>query len=1181
MNKIMQTRRKKTLSYLLAVMMSFSIFGGFLSTTNVKAATSNTGKITFKIQSGGTYDGMPVFDGVPEHMNAYIDALFTYTGLEGPAVYATGNRDVYTLVNPPDAKNKGKKIPGALSAADNVQGVSTDFPSMLAMGQSWNKDLLHKIGDVMGEEKVYTLSSQQGVANTHSATAVPGTSTSPTVAFTAVTDMRVNPLNGRFDENFGEDQYLVGTMADKLATGLSGIDKPASNNGFWQRAVVGTKHYGVYTAEWYREKGSNSASARSILEYQIQGAEKGLNSGSISGVMNSFGRTNGIPNIINPYQFYTSKNSKYGVYSSPDFGADSNLTGDAPFPGSPKSKIFSNEYDDNYAVDRTHATVLQVLSTSNAGRPMGSNAADVTDLVAAVNNGMYGITAKDLIEAAKPHLIALIRTGIFNEGAVDAKGRYLEQNYPFSSFTRENAAAVSNYKVAAHQEVEKAAARESIVLLKNNGKTLPLNKDAKLNISGIYANARFRTQYSTSSTPSAKEVTDAGFTPLQGILDTVTNKDNVTYQSGNAVVGIQAVGSKKFMTAPASGGVVAGNYDNAKTLTPEQLFNVYDWSQNGYSLQAQSNGKWLKYATTSPEPFPFGSTKMDAAVSNTDTTKLAVDTNNWDHVSEMFGSTTSTPPLFRIVNNSDGTKALTTFATSMGGFPTDLYASNLIHVDQTGQFVPSAKAIGNAETLAKLDDCQKFNIKTVKDTAADAGQWASGDSKYAVVFVGANVKHVASEGKDRETLRMGESDYKLAHKVAAEFHKAGKKTVVVVETNFPVIMDELQNDANIDAIVYQPYGGQYDGKALAEVLFGDVCPTGRLTSTWYKSMDALPNISKYSLPEGSSMKLSDIDPAFTKDMTNADPIEAKLTYQYTNAGVTYPFGYGLSYSSFKYSGFSAPKQNDGKTPFTVSVDVKNTGSKETSEVVQLYISNNASAYGDAAPKKKLVAFDKVDIAPGKTKKVALTVNPDDFRIWDVNRGEFIVESGNYDLMVGSSSSQTAYSAKVTVAGKAVGDLDPESSFNVFDHSYDTSNVVYNEVSKVNTAEGLKEGRLVGGYYSVTSKGSQAYAAIPNVILMDNLTSITSKVASNAGGGTISLCVDSPTAAPFATITVPASKATTSVVDGLENGAKATELAYVEANAKINGSITGKHTIYVVFNAADLRIDSLKFNKTAK
>lgn len=1136
-----------------ATLVGLTVITSSFSPVSEAAQSNGKGEdsLVFKTQVGGVFDGMPLFDGNPEHLDAYVDEYFEYTGLEGPAVYATGSRNHYTLQQ---GENKGKVIPGALSAANDGQGVSTDFPALVGMGQTWNKQLISDIGRVIGNEKISTLKVKQGESNLHPAGWGNDPNASKTVAFTVISDLRINPLTGRFDEGFTEDPYLGSIMVDNMAAGLGGTDLPQSDDGFWMRAAVGNRHFSVYHSQWFRQNAENSASARSVYEYHTKSSLKAFKTGSVSGVMTSFGATNGVPNMISPYQTYANNISKYGVYSSPDFNADARVF---------EEGSFGNGYDTKYAKDRTHATVLMLLADANAGRPMPSaqNAkTDVLALVDAVEKGLYGITKEDLIDAARPHVNQMVRVGIFNE--VDENG--FPKNYPFVKDAGDVAESKVNFSSTEHQEVAKKAAEESIVLLKNDG-VLPLNKNKKAAISGIYADARFKTTYSVAVTPN---IENSGLSPLSAILKEI-GKEKVSYTTGNPVIGLTSKLNGKAVSAgdATDGGQLVTTNNELDAENNAQLFEVYDWGQEGQSLLSLYNNRWI----TSPGD-------GNAGIENTDDTILNLTSNDWDGHQIESGDTSTIPPRLRMEDNSDKTVSIVTngYLAGFGGSFVNWYYANgrFVSTNDAGNLVTTTNKLTNEENASNRGSNVKFDKKIVKGVGEDAAARAIEDD-YAVVFVGAIPRHSAGEGNDRSSLDMGKNDYELVEKVSASFAEQGKKTVVVVKSSFPVGMEKIEKNPNVSAIVYQPYAGQYDSHALADVLFGDSTPTGRLASTWYKDLTAFPTLNKYSIPEGqTAVKLEDVDPRFKVDMTNADPIESKLTYMYADTPVTYEFGYGLSYSKFKYSDFKVPTKVDYKKPFNVTVNVKNTGQIETSEVVQLYIKNNDSAYGETAPKKQLVGFEKVQIAPGEIKKVTLTVDPETFNVWDVNKGDFIVEEGRYTLMIGTSSEDIKEEKTVKVDGQSIKMLN-NNTINVFDHSFASNEVIYQEVSKSRTATNLKEEKIVGGYHAVRSKQAGAWVALPKVNI-SSAKEVTARVATNVKGGKISLHAGSPESEAIAVLDVPKTDPTSYQIENTE--VEVNELGYVDVTADLTKRATGVNDLYVVFHDADLRIDSLTWSK---
>ncbi len=1156
------SKRIICLALVLSVLFSLSMSGTW------QAAAAD---ITFNTLGSGRYyePSMPMFDGNPDHLDAYLDAYLDWAGLEGACLYATGIRDAYRLTQ---GARVGWILPGGLAAADNVQGISTDFPALVGLGQTWNKDLVRQIGDVMGTEKMATLLGElTSSRNNHNGRLYDGSGNVPysrTIAFSVVHDLRINPLSGRIDESFAEDPVLAGSLIDEMAKGFVDIDE---TDDFYTRGVIGTKHFSVYNAQWYRQTSSTSASARSIYEYNIRSALNGLMSGSLGGVMNSFGRTNGIPNEIAAYNILADNLSKYGMYSSPDFNGENQMYGTS----------MGNGYDTKYVPDRAHTLALMALAHTESVRASGTDKSDPMALYNMVVSGTYGITEADVRRAAKPLLTQMVRAGLFDEIGENGFSKF----YPYINDYQDalNAAGTTlpNFNKAEHQAVAMQAARETAVLLKNDG-TLPLSEASSIAVSGILADSRFKTTYAVGTTPN---ITDSGEAPLLSIVKRykAANADvvdydatqDVSFSTGVPVVAIRA-SNGLYLTAPKGnadaqrpGEFVGGNIeatfdaqDGANPFTDAQLFEVYDWGQSAYSLRSLSNGRWV----TAPS-------NASAAVGNTTRTVLNLTDSDWD-LASMSGNTSAIPPRLQLQNNDDGSVTIVTNAYSSGfggGFERAYWSARFFDVSATNGLISGATTTTQSNTPTAS---QKFTLNVVKSLSAEIAAEAA-DKDYAMVFVGALPRNSAGEGADRSSLFMGANDYKLVAEAAAAFAAQGKKTIVVIKASFPVAMEAIQNDPNVAAILYQPYSGQYDGKALAEILYGDCAPTGRLTSTWYSSDDVLPDISKYSIPEGNSYTLEQHDPRIVKDMTNADAYDQSLTYMYCDpADVTYEFGYGLTYTNFVYSNFTVPASASSVAPFTVSVDVKNNGTVDSAEVVQLYANNQNSAYAKANPIRKLVSFQKVAIPAGQTRTVSLTVKPFDLEIWDVNAGKYIVESGRYELMVGASSEDIKAQGGVMVTGESLTGADVKDGVNVFDHAYAANNVVYNEVSKVNTAQSLKAGLINGGYSAVMSKGAGAWVAIPNVNL-SGATGARLSVASTNESSTFELRVGTPTGLKLGSCNFAATAPVTRDIPG--GAANAIhELGYTDVNIVFENTYNGVDDLYIVFGGADIRVDCVRF-----
>ena len=195
--------------------------------------------------------------------------------------------------------------------------------------------------------------------------------------------------------------------------------------------------------------------------------------------------------------------------------------------------------------------------------------------------------------------------------------------------------------------------------------------------------------------------------------------------------------------------------------------------------------------------------------------------------------------------------------------------------------------------------------------------------------------------------------------------KEAGKTVIYVNCSGSCIALEPETKT-CDAIVQVWYPGQEGGTSVADVLFGDVNPGGKLPITFYKSSDQLPDYEDYSM--------------------------RGRTYRYFN-GALFPFGYGLSYTTFSVG--EGSYQN-----FKLTVPVTNTGKRDGDEIVQVYLRNPADADG---PLKSLRAFKRVSVKAGQTVNVTLELTPQSFEFWDVETNTMRVKSGSYELYYGTSS----------------------------------------------------------------------------------------------------------------------------------------------------------------------------------
>ncbi|NCA95635.1 MAG: glycosyl hydrolase [Methanomicrobia archaeon] len=252
-----------------------------------------------------------------------------------------------------------------------------------------------------------------------------------------------------------------------------------------------------------------------------------------------------------------------------------------------------------------------------------------------------------------------------------------------------------------------------------------------------------------------------------------------------------------------------------------------------------------------------------------------------------------------------------------------------------------------------------------------------------------------SEGFDRSDMKMPNAQLALIEQLS----KLGKKMIVVLQCGSPV---ELPFEQNVDAIVLTYLAGEACGPAALDVLMGRVNPSGKLPESWPLNYLDTPSAAD-----------------FPGDGTNALYKESiYVGYRYfdtVNAEVRYPFGFGLSYTTFSYGNLELKYEFfEQKIQYIISFDVTNTGKKEGQEVAQLYVSNHAR--GVYKPIHELKGFAKVSLKPGETKRVEIPLCQSELRIYDITTHEPILEKGEYVFEIGSSSRDILLKKSVQIEG---------------------------------------------------------------------------------------------------------------------------------------------------------------------
>lgn len=286
--------------------------------------------------------------------------------------------------------------------------------------------------------------------------------------------------------------------------------------------------------------------------------------------------------------------------------------------------------------------------------------------------------------------------------------------------------------------------------------------------------------------------------------------------------------------------------------------------------------------------------------------------------------------------------------------------------------------------VAKKDETDDALLSEAVEVAAEADT--------VVIFVGLP-DSFESEGYDRQHLNLPDCQNELIEKVC----EVQKNVIIVLHNGSPVLMPWL---AQVKGVVETYLGGQAVGQALVDVLFGNVNPSGKLAETFPLRLEDTPAYYNY---QGNGVDVDYEEGVFV----------GYRWYDTRKMDVLFPFGYGLSYTTFEYSNLTvdATTMREGDT-LNVSVDITNTGDVAGKEIVQLYVSDKTGAA--VRPVKELKGFEKVELAPNETKTVKMELNQRAFAWYNTHVNDWCCGEGIYEILLGSSSRDIKLSTQVTM-----------------------------------------------------------------------------------------------------------------------------------------------------------------------
>ena len=556
-----------------------------------------------------------------------------------------------------------------------------------------------------------------------------------------------------------------------------------------------------------------------------------------------------------------------------------------------------------------------------------------------------------------------------------------------------------------HADLALKATEEQIVLLKNDG-ILPLDK-AKLNkiaVIGALGNENHRDWY-------------AGYAPylttVFGGLDKHLENCEIVFENGHDKITLKEKATGKYVTVNDLGELQA----TAQIVGDDETFELEDWGWNYHVMRHVKTNMYVGQGDDN-HLYSVNQGKPEVTDQNPDYSTHREEVYDW-FIKEKIG----------FYPKDD--------AITLRG-----WQDKNIAVDENHHLKAAVKAT-------------EFEIERVKAGIASAVKVAK-ESDVAVVVVGNHPMINGREIEDRPDITLPAHQEALIKAV----YEANPNTIVVIVGSYPFAVN--WPDAHIPAIMYSSHSTQELGNAVANVLTGEVDPSGRLSMTWYKDTSKLTDIFDY------------------------DVIKSNRTYLYFEHGVLYPFGHGLSYSSFEYRDM---KLNQVGKEIQVQVTIKNTGARIGTEVVQLY----AKALNPSVkrPLKQLVAFEKITLEAKASMTVNLCLTEEALEFWDVSREKYCLETGRYEFMVGASS----LDIKLTEAVDLVGEVVPPRDLHKLTkaENYDA----YENIS-------LDKGK--GNWNAVVVQGD-GWIQFKNVDFKDGTNRINFQIRALAGAAKIKVAID--------------------------------------------------------------------------
>ena len=773
------------------------------------------------------------------------------------------------------------------------QGGYTVYPQPIGMAAAFSEKLMYDVFSTVSDEaRANWNRSDHNVFNVPmGVTYYPG---NPELTFWCPNvNIFRDPRWGRGQETCGEDPYMNAVLGVQTVLGMQG------NDDKYFKTHACAKHYAVHSGpEPLRHSYNATVSMRDLWETYLPAFKALVKKANVREVMCAYNRYEGKPCCTSDRLLVDILRRKwnYDAIVLTDCDAINN---------------FYNKGQHETHKDPLSASVDAVLNGTDL--ECGKVFMVLTE---ALQKGLIKESVLD--DHLRKTLMGRFELGMFDPADM----------LPWANLTPDVISSEANNDLATQ------AARESMVLLKNNG-VLPLSKDIKT-IAVVGPNA------------DDVELLNGNY----GGTPTDNHKHSLLEGIKNAVPGAKVIYHKACTLADEY-----NTFSHLKDMNEGKGAYVEFWNNNELEGDPAVTGYYKEAFNFST----FGGWGFAQGVSTEKISVRVTGTYKSTFTGEMK-YTLSTDNGYILKVNGEVVEQAEPTRRRFGFNRTPEYKSFQVKEGETYNIeIEYRRGKGNFAML-RGDICER-KLVDYTDIANDVKQ------ADAIIVIGGISASMEGEGGDKADIELP----KVQQRLLEAMRGTGKPVVMVNCSGSAIAFGSVED--KYDALIQAWYPGQGGAKALADVIFGDYNPSGKLPVTFYTSNNDLPDFLDYSMEN--------------------------RTYRYFKGNALYPFGYGMSYTSFNYGKAKLSKtsmKKDGK--ITITIPVTNTGKREGEEIVQVYV--KALDYADA-PIKSLKGFQKVKLAAGETGKAVITLDGESFEYYDPSIDELSTRSGKYQILYGSSS----------------------------------------------------------------------------------------------------------------------------------------------------------------------------------